>query len=61
MNEFGDMDHAGTIQIIVRLKSQDFCFPESEDILMEAVATIGPISDAVDVSFNRFGFYNKCT
>ncbi|XP_021071408.1 cathepsin R-like isoform X1 [Mus pahari] len=32
--------------------------PESEDILMEAVATIGPISAAVDASFNRFGFYN---
>ncbi|XP_032740517.1 cathepsin R-like isoform X2 [Rattus rattus] len=33
--------------------------PESEDILMEAVATIGPISVAVDASFNSFGFYKK--
>ncbi|CAH6795906.1 cathepsin R [Phodopus roborovskii] len=33
--------------------------PESEDILMVAVATIGPISAGVDASHSSFRFYKK--
>ncbi|XP_005078488.1 cathepsin R [Mesocricetus auratus] len=33
--------------------------PESEDILMGAVASIGPISAGIDASHSSFRFYNK--